>query len=163
MNLKKRFNSCLSVKACQATKWASRTYGFRERTLRTNLTARARPSRARARASAGLFPVPSIWISTYVCMQARWQSPAERSDKREKAQWVSRHWLPTANDQSSSRVLSTAGHAGCCIMLWARAGVGQVPGAGTIKTYRQKCRHNSRQVNLTIGIGPMDDYKIEFP
>ena len=54
----------VSVKACQATKWASRTYGFRERTLRTNLTARARPSRARARASAGLFPVPSICIST---------------------------------------------------------------------------------------------------
>jgi hypothetical protein len=66
MNLKK---DSRVVKACRATKWASRTYGFRERTPRTNLTARARPSRARARASAGLFPVPCIWIK-YVGVHA---------------------------------------------------------------------------------------------
>jgi hypothetical protein len=57
-------------------------------------------------------------------MQARWQSPAERSDKR--AHRVSRHWLLTANNQNSSRILSTAGNAGCCIWLWASAGVGSL-------------------------------------
>ena len=96
-------------------------------------------------------------------MQARWQSPAERNDMREAEHRVSRLWLRTAKDQNSSRILSTAGHAGCCIGLWARAGVGQVPGAGTIISHRQKCRYNSRQVNRTIGIGAVDDYKIELP
>ncbi len=44
-----------------------------------------------------------------------------------------------------------------------RCWVGEVPGAGTIESLRQRCMYKSMQVNLTIGISPMDDYISNWP